>query len=128
MKSINDLLEGLVDDEAKARVMETHIKATEETKRSQANSDNYQFVRGMGMAVLGAMVAGGTCVSYRMVDGWQAVHEVKQPETCTESVIDTSKYVSGEVKCPSPGQKLTYPPGWTWAKCSCPENVKPGVP
>jgi len=44
------------------------------------------------------------------------VHDCNVAErgkTCSEAVI--------VIRCPDARQKLTFPTGWTWARCSCPE-------
>lgn len=41
------------------------------------------------------------------------------------AVINPAALSGSTIQCPDARQTLTYPPGWTWVKCSCPETEKP---
>jgi hypothetical protein len=43
---------------------------------------------------------------------------------CREAVMSLSSASDGIIKCPDARQTLSFPPGWTWAKCSCPTAEK----
>lgn len=43
---------------------------------------------------------------------------------CSDVVIDSRSPPGGTVQCPDTRQKLTFPPGWTWIKCSCPDTAQ----
>lgn len=43
---------------------------------------------------------------------------------CADVIIDPRVPAGGIVQCPDARQKLTFPPGWTWVKCSCPDSDK----
>jgi hypothetical protein len=76
------------------------------------------------MVLLMIAIAFGTVVFW-VHDCNQAT--VKKPEEpCTEAIVKPSDY-NRTLQCPSPRQTLTFPPGWTWAKCSCPEPAKPAA-
>ena len=58
------------------------------------------------------------------------VHDCNQPSLrkpedswCTDAVIN----LNYTTVCPSPHQTLTFPPGWTYGKCTCPETTKPAA-
>lgn len=48
-----------------------------------------------------------------------------QEAGCTDTVINPAYTTNGVIKCPNPRQTLTFPPGWAWAKCTCPESTPP---
>lgn len=41
-------------------------------------------------------------------------------EPCQDEIINPNGRFS--IKCTDSRQTLTFPPGWTWAKCSCPSK------
>jgi hypothetical protein len=49
-------------------------------------------------------------------------NKASTPEACVETVFNPAQYY--KIQCPDPRQTLTFPEGWTWAKCSCP-SAKP---
>ena len=56
------------------------------------------------------------------------IHDCNRAEVskrCSEAVINTTAWSGSTIQCPDARQTLTYPTGWTWVKCSCPETEKP---
>ena len=55
------------------------------------------------------------------------IHECNIPESqkpCSEVVIDPQP-LGRMIACPDARQRLTFPSGWTMARCSCPESPEP---
>lgn len=51
------------------------------------------------------------------------VHDCNKTEAsspCTEAILNVPAMTAATVRCPDARQTLTFPPGWTWAKCVCP--------
>jgi hypothetical protein len=50
-------------------------------------------------------------------------NKVEAAKVCVDTVINPS--YNKNIECPNPMQTLTFPPGWTWAKCTCPDRRSP---
>jgi LSD1 subclass zinc finger protein len=87
----------------------------EEDVRLSMDQDHAKWV---GKAILlgGAMFAGTILLLAHDCDA----QNQKVRDVCSDVVIDPSG--RGTVECPDPRQTLSYPPGWTWVRCSCPKS------
>jgi len=67
--------------------------------------------------IVKAILLGGTIV-LGAITWW--VHEFRVRE-CSDAVLSPYATYNGVLKCPDPRQTLSFPPGWTYAKCTCPK-------
>lgn len=66
------------------------------------------------------IVFGGSIVLAAFAFSVHDCNRYVSQKPCSEATIDPKHKT--EIQCPDPRQTLSYPPGWTWAKCSCPET------